>query len=381
MKSLKKYFIWYYMLSKRLLKKKSFIILLCIIPIIIPLVNMAMSQDSGILKIVLCNDGNTDTSAKIIDSLINDDGVILYSVADSRRSATKDVISGKADAAWIFSPDIDEGIENYNTDNINQPLIDIIQREDSIQLKLSKELLYSALFETLSRSLYKNFVYANIVSEDILSSEEIDRYYDNMDKPDNIIQLERLDSGPVKTQSNYLSVPLRGLLSLFVVFATLAAVMYFLKDQSENKYSWMPVKKRLAPAFASCLSASCFSAIAVFIALNFSNISVGFMRELISMILFVIASTAFGLLLCIIFKSYGKLGASIPGMIIIMLILSPIFFDVRFLKPIKMMLPTYYYLYSISDSTYLLYMVLYSIIMFMVCILLNQLLSNKKISS
>ena len=179
-------------------------------------------------------------------------------------------------------------------------------------------------------------------------------------------------------EKNFLTGPVRGLLSLILVLTVLAASMYFLKDQEEGKYDWLPSYKRILPAFALCLSSVTFTGSAIFVGLLVSGVYVGFFREIFLMVLFIFATTGFGLVFCIVFRSYGKLGAAIPGILVSMLALSPIFFNLSILRPIRLLIPTHYYLYAIHNSKYYMYMIYYCIFIYSASFILNYLFSRNE---
>ena len=56
----------------------------------------------------------------------------------------------------------------------------------------------------------------------------------------------------------------------------------------------------------------------------------------------------------------GRLSAVTPVLIVALIAVSPIFFTISGLKPIRMLTPVYYYLTSIHDPIYLLWMLLYA---------------------
>ena len=362
------------MLTKRLLRKKSFVALLCVIPIILPMTNAVMSQDSGVLTIALCNDDKSSVADEIIRLLLNYDGILLFEEYDSPEAAEHAVAQANADAAWIFPKGFSKEVDEYNPDNVPSPLVEVIERESSVALKLSHEFLYGALYKTLARSTYKNYVHTKLLGEDVVSDEYLMSYYDNIDMPGSIIKIKKLNSDEEVTSSpNYLTAPIRGLLCVLVLLCSLAAAMYFLTDQSEGRYDWLPYRRRLLPAFANTLSAACLSALVAFIALQLSGISVGFGRELISMLMFIIAASGFSLIFCRLFSSAGKLGAALPGIAIITIVLSPIFFNMKILRPVRLALPTYYYLQSVHNTDYLLYMAIYCVAVYAIAFALNAL--------
>ena len=177
---------------------------------------------------------------------------------------------------------------------------------------------------------------------------------------------------------NYLNAPIRGMLSLLVILATLAAGMYFLADQEEGRYDWMSYEKRLRPAFGSCFAAATLSGIAVLVAVMLSGIRTAIWIELIAMMLFILSATGFGFLMATIFRSPGKLGASLPFFIISMLALCPIFFNVKMLPAIRLLLPPTYYLRSVYEPRYLGYAVVYTVSVYALTFVVNLVLNRNE---
>ncbi len=378
MKNIQKGTIWYLMFCKRLLHKGSFLALLCLIPCIMLLAGQTMSSgESGILTIALATQDADPMANAVIRSLTESRSLIRYVTFASATDATEAVKKQSADGAWIFTADTSKKAEAFGAGKSGTPLVEIVIREESIPLNLAQELLYGALFPHLSYQIYQNFVYENLVTAEDVPKNTIKDYFNSIAKNDSIIEIKRLNQDAPISKTNYLTAPLRGILSLLVVLCGLAAAMYFLQDQAEGKYDWLSPRRRLLPAFASCLSAVLFAALAVLIALFCSGFSVGLWNECIAMLLFAISCSGFCLVFCIIFRSPGKLGATIPGVMILLLALSPIFFNLKVLRPVRLMLPTYYYLQSIYNSQYNLFALFYSIGIFAVVFLLNHICKKR----
>ena len=71
MNGFRKMLLWYFMLSKRLLKKYTFLLLLCAIPLLVVGMQVVSKQDSGMLTIVLCQENPEDSlSSKIVEDLL-----------------------------------------------------------------------------------------------------------------------------------------------------------------------------------------------------------------------------------------------------------------------------------------------------------------------
>ena len=376
--SIKKFLLWYCMFTKRLFHKLSFVILLCCIPVLVAVTSSVMDGESGILTILLCSEDENSEADKIINSLLEDDSVILFKRAGDVEGAVNEVKQHKADAVWCFEDDFDEKTEKFATHKSMNPLVTVYEREDSIPLQLSHEKLYGAIYGSFSYEVYKNFVYTKLVNVNQISDEELESYYNGTERRADIVKTEGTKTLGNNDGRNYLTAPLRGILAIMIMLCGLAGAMYFIKDKNNGKFNWMPAEKRIIPAFAQCLASIVPSVVAVFVAIGFTDISVGFDKEIISMILFVFASAGFCLLMSIIFRSSGKLGATVPALLILMLAFSPVFFNIEMLKPVSLMLPTYYYLNYVYNPLYSLYFLIYIIGLYILCCALNFALKGRE---
>lgn len=352
--------IWYWIFTKRLFRRYSFILILCLIPVLIPIANFAMKQESGVVNIALCSEDKCDISEKIINDLLNGKSVLKYKVYKTREEAVAAVNKNDADTAWIFNENFENNLKAYAADESAKPFVTIIVRENTIPLQLVREKLFSAMYPYISYEMYLDFMNNSILNDRNIS-QKINDEYNDISISGNLIEFKKIASGEKAETDNYLVAPLRGLLAMVIMLCGLASAMYYLKDRSEGKYDWLSHKKRIIPAFGSCLAGIALSAAAVFWALLFADISVKIWQEICAMILYIASATGFCMVLCGIYHSDIKLGASIPFFMIIILVFCPIFFRVKFLPFVKYLIPTYYYLNAVYSVKYLLYMVIYCI--------------------
>jgi len=360
MKKMRKIFLWLYMFHKRLLRKKSFIALLCLIPLLAIVLHTAMQGESGVMCIALCSEDESPDAVEIIDDLLAEKGIILYKAYATEKEAVLAVQSYDADAAWVFKKDFGAHIDAYTAGETEKPFISVYQREETVPLQLAREKLFGAVYARFSYGVYKDFVQTQLVHRTLPEAALAEHYTANERRP-LVIQDEAV--GTIEqSASAYLTAPLRGMLSVLVLLCGLAAVLYYLKDRAEGKYAWLSLGKHLLPAIASCLAATVLSGIAVVVAFWISGIAQSVFKECIAMVLFVLAVTGFCTCFCAVFRSVGKFGALIPGLLLAALVLSPIFFDLPVWEGVRMLLPTYAYLQSIYEPTYLWSMLFYCVI-------------------
>ncbi len=376
MKKLKKLMLWYHMFNKRLLHKYSFILILVLVPILVPVAKLAMSEDSSILKVALVSN-ESKSAEEIVKSLSNKKSIIKYIVFDTEEAARKSVRLQETDAAWIFSENFDEELSEYAKDRSKKPIISVVEREDNIAQKLSRIQLFGSVFPHLSYELFKGFIYKNILSPDEIPERYLKNYYATDSADGDVVEIKTFNDQRTNSDSDFLTAPFRGILSILIIFAGISGIMMFLTDQASGKYDWLTPKKRIIPAFGLCFSAVSMTGLVVFLALIFSGFIKNLLIEVIALFLFIIASTLFSLFFAVVFRSAGKLGAMTPFLILLMIVLCPIFFSIDVLKGITLLLPPYYYLNAIADSKFLIYMVIYIIALYLIVTALNCILNNR----
>ncbi len=381
MKRIKNLFTWYCMFTKRIFHKYSFIMILLLIPLSIPAAKIAITQeDSGIMNIALYAEGENNPAAHdIINKLTASDSVLRFTVFKTYEKAENAVLKKDVDCAWIFPENTKQKISDYVSDNPTKPIVKVIVTEENTMTRLSNEKLYSVLFQHISYETYKDFLFKHDIISENTSDDIILSHYNKYIYEDSLVEIQKMDSDvEIGNSENYLLTPIRGILAILIMLCGFASAMYFLSDQAEGKYDWLSYRKKLAPAFGSCLSAIATSSVAVLIALYLSGMFTKAYLEITAMILYALSATGFCLILCILFRSAGRLGACIPFLTIVMLVLCPIFFSINYLEEIRMLLPPWYYLNAVTDSGYIAKMAMYSVCSYVIAFILNIILNRNE---
>ena len=377
MKNFKTVFLWIFMLGKRLLKNVSFITIILLIPISVFLMGIILKGDSGILTVCLTAEDSGDEFANdLIAKYVEDSGIIVYKTASTPEEAIKAVENGKADAAWIFSADLADKMYKYASSDNGKPFITVIEREQTVSLRLSHLILFEKVYPNLAYDVYDDYVRTEMkVTDDRI----IKKYPELNSDFSKIIKIEYLNSGyaPDNSNTSFINSPLRGMLALAVMMCAIAAAMLFIHDRKTGKYDWLKPIKHFIPATGICLSATMISGVAILAAIFAAGINTAGMIEILTIVEYIFAAAAFGTLLCVIFRSEGLLGSLLPVFILVMLAITPIFFSFDMLKPLKLIFPPYYYLNAVIEPAYLVYMAVYAISAYLLAFLLHCILSKR----
>lgn len=345
--------VWYILLNKRLFKKWSFLLILCIVPLLVVGMRLAAQQESGIVTIALCmKDPADELSAGIVEQLLGDSNVLRYVYCETEEAARELVESFQADAAWIFPEDLFGKLQASASRKLVRPVVTVVEREDNVPLTFSREVLSSALYPYFSYAVYEDFVRDDL---GIVADEgELLAAYERTLVEGSLFHIEYFD-GQATEESNYLLAPLRGILALWLVLCGFAASMYFIQDEQRGTFSWMPVRHRLWMAFGVHAVLLSDAVAVLLIACRLAGIFTLWYKEAVNAVLFMGCALAFCNLVRLLCGTPERLGSCIPILLMGMAVVCPVFINVNRFKPLQYLLPPFYYLRA-THSTYHIYL-------------------------
>ncbi len=356
-----KTFYRFLLLNKRLYKKPIFIIILALIPLLMFSFGIVAQGDSGLVRIALARTDKDDAfSQEIVNSFLHKDGLIFFTESASPEAAIDMVKSGNADAAWIFPADTLEKADTFSKKHGKDDyIVDVYQREQTIPLRLSGEVLSNEFFRYCSRSMYIHYIHKNIPELENLSDDELLTYYDEFEKNSKLFDFTEAEESISSGSSNYLLAPLRGLLSVLVLLCGLAATLFFIQDKQSGTFSLVPEDKLPITGFICQLIAILNVGTVMLISLFFAGVSVSFFRELLILILFSISCASFCSIIHLFVKNINFFGALIPLFIIVCITICPVFFNFKSVSVLQMLFPPTHYINAAYDNTALLYQAIY----------------------
>ena len=262
--------------------------------------------------------------------------------AAERGERSEAVRSGRADAAWIFAPDLDAGFTAFARYGSGR-LITVTEREDNVFLMLSREKLYAALYPELSFALFRNYL-VNEQGADGLTEAELRDYYDSGFSKEELIRFTYVDGTEIESDGRYLAAPLRGILALLLLLCGLASGMYCYREEREESFVWLSgLKRRLLPLLCH-LTAMVPAALAILAALYLGGLWLGLRREALMLLLYLPCCALFCEILRCLSPREEHYGALIPILAVAVLVLCPVFVSLPFRLPFRDLLPVTWYL-------------------------------------
>ena len=146
--------LWFWLLSKRLYKKFTFLAILLLIPALVLGYNAAAQGDSGMITVALAQKEADPIARQIMESFDGSSQLIRYELCPDATTAEELVRGGKADMAWIFEGDMEAKLQAF----LAQPkeknaMVTVLLRQDDVTLRLAREKLSGKLYKALSQRL------------------------------------------------------------------------------------------------------------------------------------------------------------------------------------------------------------------------------------
>ncbi len=364
----------YFLLNKRLFKKYSFLLVLCLVPLFTGAIRLLAQEESGIVKIVLClPDSDDEWSSEIVGKLTDKDSVFSYTICEDEKTARQMVIDYQADAAWIFPDNLEQSIRQTASYGYAEPVVTVVEREDTVTLMFTREVLCSALYSSFSYAVYENFVRKNLEME-YLTAEELREAYERTFVRGTLFQMAYLDGHTEEEENryNYIQAPVRGMLAVWLVFCGFVASFYYMHDEQAGVFERVPVRRRLWAAFGHHAVLLSDAVIVFVIACKLSGVFTSWGREIVSAVLLTCTALVFCNLFRLMCRTPERLGSCMTILVVGMMVVCPIFIDIRQFGAVRYFLPPAYYLESIHSVRALYRMALYTVILAALCILLSK---------
>lgn len=348
---MKKLFTWCYLLGKRTVRNPLLIVLMLAMPIIaiiagsIPSFHNDVSYKAGIYF-----DGTDEFSLKLMESLLDTDGVFSFTRYTDLEEMTDDIKSKELCCGYILPDDLSKRIEikdTYSCINV------IMQPSESLQPAINEH-VYAELIRLQNYNILTSYVTENgwFSVTDTDTMEELIEYYEYYADSDKTfhINFETYGNGKLQTEDNPVSTiafPIRGILSIMVFLSGIFGCVTFLSDKEKGIFETISIKYRILCQILYVLIPTILFAASAILTIIFSGIWTGTLRELIGMLILILLTVIFGELLIAITRKSSTCIACIPALLVGCLIFCPVFVQVSYYVPAakfieKIFIPYYY---------------------------------------
>lgn len=394
MRSIKKFFLWSFLLNRRFLKKPLFLFLLCLIPLTTLLARQIPGESTSLLSVGVCaGQAEDELTARVLAQLTQSDqsSAVRYIRYHNEKQLRQAVFDGDVRLGFLFPKDLSALFSSFaavpasgtggalsilgqafgasdseavDKKGMQKNAIRVICGSNDIVTKMEKEQLFGKLYPEIERYVLKAWmdVHADDFSTDKKKRDAwLDRVLSDSTVTGNFFQLSYLNGDLIQDQelnTYYLSL-LRGLLAITLILICFAACLFLMQDNQRQLFVWLSPSLRPWLHYLYLLIPVLDGGLFVFIALSVSGVGSG-LSELAPFLLYLPAVCGFSNLVRVLTGKMTLLSASIPIVVMGCLFLTPVFFDLQIIPALQAVLPTAFYLRTLHGASTLLPLSLYA---------------------
>ena len=367
---MKQSIVRYLILQKRLLYRKSYLVMVFSVFLFVLVLRGVKLQDSSVLTVSIALEENADETAReLYDNLVSADMVLMYEKYDTPKEAINAVISGKADEAWIIPADLAGLISGFAKDKKVTSPIQVYGREHSVIQYILREILEAQLYRYIGEELFVNYSNENLgfVSEDFKS------YIPK----DEVFKMYEIGASEEMNQPGYVIAPLRGMIALWMIISALASAMYYIYDEKNGLFVFWKTKSSFLREFFYIFFIVFDSSVIALIGILLGGVFTKPVWEIAMMLVYDIILVFFAMFIRRILRKEMIIGIFTPVIISLCAIFSPVFIDAKPYEALCRCIPPYHYLKSMFDSYYFLGMIIYCASLFAVVFIIDLIGSLK----
>ena len=352
--------MWILLMTKRLMKKPSFIIILVLLPVILVMYRFIITEDDATIRAcIYVPEGSEEFTAKLADDLVTADFQAKFYLVDSEDDLYSDVIAGRAEVGYILPKDVRERFLTKNWDGAVTMVVSDSSQMAPFVNEFVTVVIYTDMMEEYITDYLVNRSGLTFEDGDIrpLIRESLRKHAGSGSLFDisyrDYYKNEEVSREEVMSE-NYLMKPIRGTVALFVLLAGLAGLVFWFQDNAEGRFKVMSHEKRPVINYGSLLLPTALSAIVGMVCIIIAGLCGNIFYELLTMLLYVIFVTGVCEIIRVIVPNVNAVCAAIPILAIASYLCCPILIDLKKVLPVvsylRKILPPDYYLETFNGT-------------------------------
>ncbi len=382
--------VWILLMCKRLLRRPSFVLILCLLPVVLLAYRFILQEDSQTVRVALYVNGEDAFCEEVCKGLLEEVSFVGYYMVDSEEEAYGDVAATRAECAYIFEPGLLQDIMKLEYEG----KVTAISSDNTQYKSLINESVYCMIYhcfaDDVTTELLLDYEKEKLredpdypaLGEDGIRELISERYSARQSSIFTYYYLDRNDTEGLgfttessSVESNYLTKPIRGTIALFILLAGLAGLVFWFQDDGEGRFNAFPYYKRPLLFVGSMFLPAMLAGIMGYLCLFVSGVGQRPFKELGMMLAYVVLTTGFCNLLRLLVPSANAACAMIPILTLASYICAPVLMDmiayIPAIRYVRSVLVVDYYLQAALSPAMILRFVLAAVILLPITVLLD----------
>lgn len=378
---------WMHLLTKRLLHKPIFMLSLLLIPLFVLFLQRSLHTGDAIIQVALYTE-TTNPSAmetQLMTQMISaSNHTVHFYACDSLAKLQSDIRDGFAACGYVIPQHLEKHLEDHARKNT--PAVTAYHQSGAVKSRLLDELVYRMIYEELAYDILEQYIDEK---QSIQKGDRLRTLYQRHQQDSTFIQFEYADGtwNPIlnRDNTNYMLLPIHGIVAVLILLAAMTGTIFWYEDHAHKVLIHLSGSMSILVKLLYSLIPGILAGICGFAAIVLTGFSPRISRECLSMGLFLIAVTAYCMLLRELLPSQQQYLSSIPVSVVGSILLCPVFTDLTaalpILKPLRILSPAFYYLNGIYSMRSRWALLIYSAVTFAIAIGIHQLRTHLETSN
>jgi len=286
-------------------------------------------------------------SQRIHSALSEKKSLFYVKMVKNKEEAISMVRKKDADMAWIVSDDWRNKLDDFaRGKEVKKTFMDIYMDKDDIINQYSRELIYGIFYKEISYSIYESWTKKEIGS---FTEEEVKSMYQSMVVEDRLFSMKELGNQKkdfILDKNKIFLSPIRGIFSLLLLLTAFLSMLEL--EEEKSIWLWMRVGRNPIFPYLYLLFPSFYMGVFILFSYRYLGIYQSTRMEFITLSLLQISSITLSVLLRDILKKKKIIKGILLPLLVLSLIFSPVFLEIKGYEAVKVFLPNYHYLESFS---------------------------------
>lgn len=379
--------IWSRLLTKRLLHKPIFALTLLLIPLFVLFLQGSLRSGDGILQVALYTESSDPSALEstLLQGIVAaSNRTVHFYECDTLSELQADLNSSRAICGYVIPRQLEQKLIDHARKNT--AAITAYHHTDAMETLLLDELVYRMIYEELAYDIVEQHIYEKRKEK---PSDRLHTLYEQYQQDYTFIRFEYADGTEHQIlnsqDTNYLLLPIRGICAVLILLAAMTGTVFWYEDHERKLFLWLSGPNRIIVPFLYSLIPGILAGVCGLAAIVLTGFARQLLQEIITMGLYLLAVSAYCMLLRELFPGRISYLASILSSVLGSILLCPIFADlsmvIPMVKPLRSLLPVSHYLNSVYSTQARWALLLYSAIILIITVGIRRLARRGKILS
>ena len=344
---MRQFIVSLYIINKRLLFRWTYWIMLVSALMLAVCIKFIPKEGIGYSIALYLPKEEKVISQRIHSALSEKKSLFYVKMVKNKEEAISMVRKKDADMAWIVSDDWRNKLDDFaRGKEVKKTFMDIYMDKDDIINQYSRELIYGIFYKEISYSIYESWTKKEIGS---FTEEEVKSMYQSMVVEDRLFSMKELGNQKkdfILDKNKIFLSPIRGIFSLLLLLTAFLSMLEL--EEEKSIWLWMRVGRNPIFPYLYLLFPSFYMGVFILFSYRYLGIYQSTRMEFITLSLLQISSITLSVLLRDILKKKKIIKGILLPLLVLSLIFSPVFLEIKGYEAVKVFLPNYHYLESFS---------------------------------